>query len=261
MIGAALALVYVQFNAPISNTRSPTLAAMQASQRRATSNPTLALQTQPGAGSLASQREARAPSRSTNPPLTSPSQNMLTILAKPSQQSFGRAPENFPLASQSAEITLPTVFQGCWQSMTHRVNEDVGSIRTTGPFAWVGCIDPPGNSEFCYKRVGNGPFEPTFSSSRINSRWAAQAGKKISHETSRVEILSTDGTHEARLRTHGHHDELELWVILASIDDTNDLTCRIDGNHMHCLGQSHATLNGYPWCISTGRTNFTRVPE
>lgn len=234
---------------------------MQAPQPRAASTRSLSLSGQIGAGPLPLQREPSAPSPSTNPALTSRSQNMLEVPGKAPQQIRDRGPENFPLASQSAEISLPTVFRGCWQSVTHRVNQDVDSIRTTGPFAWVGCIDPPGNSEFCYKRVGNGPFEPTFSSSRINSRWAAQAGKRITHETSRVEILSTDGTHEAHLRTHGHHDEVELWVIRASIDYTGDLTCGIDGNHMHCQGQNHATLNGYPWCISTGRTNFTRVPE
>jgi hypothetical protein len=174
------------------------------------------------------------------------------------KQNPSRVGQSSPSGDQSSlpPASLPPVFVGCWQSVTHEANEGVESIQTVGPYAWQArCVIPPGTTRFCYIRTKGGRFEPLLFDGDVTPQWTAR--QQMTDLNYRLEILSTDGQSTARLRGRSHHVEFGK----RTLDQTWEMNCRIAADRMYCRDRSDGTLNGQPWCFSKTHYVFTRVPQ
>ena len=168
----------------------------------------------------------------------------------------GVASSTIPMPRQSGELKLPSVFRGCWE-LTSDVQD--GPVHLL-PGAAAGCVYTHDSGRFCYQRTASGDYQPTFSSLRLK---AGLYGHQT-NEWSRVELLSTDGVDSMRMRFLLHHGDRASMIPFLfsshnSIDETHDLTCRVNGDTMHCQDRELGNLGGRPWCEAMHSDEFRRV--
>ncbi len=156
------------------------------------------------------------------------------------------------------EIPLPKVFQGCWQAqVTH-----LDSLRVLGrqpPNLWI-----TKTYRFCYRRVGQGPFEPTLATAGVDSN-SAPFGM-VSSVQSTLRVLRTDGRSSATLRAflEFNQTDVELGILAgtaAAVDELTEMTGRLDGDVMHIQAKVYAEWNRSPWCIITWHADFVHAPN
>jgi len=88
----------------------------------------------------------------------------------------------------------------------------------------------------CYRRVGNGPFQATFTEAGVE-------GRRIINRSGRLNLVSTDGRSHAEMRGYLHFDEFSdsaapLWwgSSIFAVDEITDLQCTIEPDGMHAAG-------------------------
>jgi hypothetical protein len=117
----------------------------------------------------------------------------------------------------------------------------------------------PKTYRLCYKRVGNGPFQLTFSQTGV------VPNEQITNVNGHVEALATDGRDYARMRSDLHFDEYHLDPgrrgTTFAVDEIAMLDCKIAGNTMMVSANVHGTRDGDPWFKAKWHADFHAVPE
>jgi hypothetical protein len=173
--------------------------------------------------------------------------------AAPPQVALPPAPVRAP-SMQLATPVLPEVFRGCWQG---QVNE-LDSIKRLPGAHKVGFWTPK-TYRLCYRRVGDGPFQLTFSETGV------APSEKIINPHGHVVALSTDGRAYAKMRAHLHFDEHHVDPAMRgetfAVDETTMLDCRIMNNQMFVRADVYGTRDSAPWFRAHWRANFIPVPQ
>ena len=152
-----------------------------------------------------------------------------------------------------AQPILPAVFRGCWDGRV----EYLDSIERMFGAPEVG-VWTPKTYRICYRRVGNGPFELTFSQVGVD------LNTKIINPTGRMDLISTDGRDAARMRALLHFDEFyahrHLGAQTFGVDEEAILDCDIrGGGAMLVRGQVFGRRDGSPWFRANWHAVFSRV--
>ncbi len=160
------------------------------------------------------------------------------------------------ISNQPGELALPLSFRGCWKLVSDR---QAGPVQLA-PGATSSCLYTEDSGRFCYQQTGNGPYEPIFSSFRIDPR--LYRGQR--NESSKLLVISTDGQDNATLRLSLHHEDPRGIVFgfgfgSEAIDEAHEFRCRIDASRMLCVDHESGKLSGQPWCDATHDDEFIRV--
>lgn len=152
-----------------------------------------------------------------------------------------------------AQPILPAVFRGCWDGRV----ELVDSIERMPGAPKVG-VWTAKTYRICYQRIGNGPFELTFSQAGI------EPNTNIINPTGRMDLISTDGRDAARMRAQLHFDEYYVHRRFGghtfAVDEETILECNIQGNGaMLVRGSVFGRRDGSPWFRAKWHTVFLRV--
>jgi len=158
-----------------------------------------------------------------------------------------------PASMLHAQPILPAVFRGCWDGRV----EFLDSIERMYGAPKVG-VWTPKTYRICYRRVGNGPFELTF------SQVGVETNPKIINPTGRMDLISTDGRDAARMRAQLHFDEYYtgLWFQghTFAVDEETILDCNVQGTGaMTVHGQVFGRRDGSPWFRASWHAVFSRV--
>lgn len=148
---------------------------------------------------------------------------------------------------------LPAVFRGCWDGRV----EYLDSITRMRGAPKVG-VWTAKTYRICYRRVGNGPFELTFSQAGMDPH------SKVINPTGRMDLISTDGREAARMRAELHFDEYyvgrHFGAQTFAVDEETILDCAIRGNGaMTVRGQVFGRRDGSPWFRANWHAVFSRV--
>lgn len=194
-------------------------------------------------------------------PLQPPTNNVQTIPAVPPPPSPPIAPQAeqpppapppAPMARQP-EVVLPAVFRGCWRGVVDYVD---GMQRLPGAprlGLWM-----PKTYMVCYRRVGNGPYQLTFTAAGVE-------GTRIVNTTGRLQLISTDGRNYAKMRAYLHFDEFRRPAMFGfgsptfAVDEVTDLQCTIEPDGMHASGLVYGEREAQPWFRAWWHTTFFRV--
>ena len=140
--------------------------------------------------------------------------------------------------------------------MTH-----LDSLRVLGrqpPNLWI-----TKTYRFCYRRVAQGPFEPTLATAGVDSN-SVPFGV-VSSVQSTLRVLRTDGRSSATLRAflEFNQTDVELGILAgtAAVDELTEMTGRLDGDVMHIQAKVYAEWNRSPWCIITWHADFVHAPN
>lgn len=197
------------------------------------------------------------PSRQTPPPppVVPPTPPPITYQTNPSPppQVYRPLPE-----FHQPQPVLPAVFRGCWRgkvSLLDRI-ERLPGAPPIGP--WT-----PKTYWLCYKRVGNGPFELTFTDAGI------QQSRKITNAEGRMRLLSTNGQSYATMIAYLHFDEFRTHASFFEsstfpVDEETDLQCEIEPDGMHVRGTVYGRREGKPWFRAWWHATFAHtsgIPE
>jgi len=163
-------------------------------------------------------------------------------------------PPPLPPARQ-AQPVLPAVFRGCWEgtvSRLDRIDRLPGGARI-GP--WT-----PKTYRLCYRRLGDGPFELTFTDAGIADN------RKIINSEGRMRLVSTDGHTYATMSAFLHFDEYRTHMSYFGsstfpVDETTRLQCDIEPDGMHVWGSVYGQHDGSPWFRAWWHTLFIHVPS
>jgi hypothetical protein len=147
------------------------------------------------------------------------------------------------------------MFRGCWEgtvSRLDRIDRLPGGARI-GP--WT-----PKTYRLCYRRLGDGPFELTFTDAGI-----ADSGK-ITNSQGRMRLVSTDGHTYATMSAFLHFDEYRTHMSYFGgstfpVDETTRLQCDIEPDGMHVWGSVYGEHDGSPWFRAWWHTLFIHVPS
>jgi len=159
-----------------------------------------------------------------------------------------------PSFTVQSTAVLPAVFRGCWQGQVAMVDylERLPGAHRVG--YWT-----PKTYRLCYKRVGNGPFQLTFSETGI------VPDERIVNAQGHVEALATDGRAYAKMRSTLHFDEYhvdpDLRGTTFAVDEATMLDCRISGDAMAVSASVSGTRDGAPWFKARWHADFRPVPE
>jgi hypothetical protein len=158
-----------------------------------------------------------------------------------------------PTSMLRSQPILPAVFRGCWDGRV----EYLDSIERMFGAPKVG-VWTPKTYRICYQRVGNGPFELTFSQVGVDPN------TKIINPTGRMDLISTDGRDAARMRALLHFDEFyahrHLGAPTFGVDEEAILDCDIHGTGaMLVRGQVFGRREGSPWFRANWHAVFSRV--
>ena len=158
-----------------------------------------------------------------------------------------------PTSMLRSQPILPAVFRGCWDGRV----EYLDSIERMFGAPKVG-VWTPKTYRICYQRVGNGPFELTFSQVGVDPN------TKIISPTGRMDLISTDGRDAARMRALLHFDEFyahrHLGTPTFGVDEEAILDCDIHGTGaMLVRGQVFGRRDGSPWFRANWHAVFSRV--
>lgn len=205
----------------------------------------------------------------TAPPLLPPSNNVQTIPEVPPPPAPPPAPPQAeeppplqPLPPPPAPVVrqpepvLPAVFRGCWRG---RVDEVDRMQRLPGGprlGLWM-----PKTYMLCYRRVGNGPFQLTFTAAGVE-------GTRIINTSGQLRAVSTDGRSYAKMRAYLHFDEFRQPALFGTstfaVDEITDLQCTIEPDGMHASGVVYGERDGGPWFRAWWNTTFfheSNLPE
>jgi hypothetical protein len=156
-----------------------------------------------------------------------------------------------PASMLHAQPILPAIFRGCWDGRVGFLD----SIERMQDAPRVG-VWTPKTYRICYQRIGNGPFELTFSQVGVDPNM------KIVNPTGRMDLISTDGRDAARMRAQLHFDEFYLHRRgqTFAVDEETILDCAIQGSGaMLVRGQVFGRRDGVPWFRAGWHAVFSRV--
>ena len=152
---------------------------------------------------------------------------------------------------------LPAVFRGCWDGRV----EYLDSIERMYGAPKVG-VWTPKTYRICYRRVGKGPFELTFSQVGIDP------SAQIINPVGSMSLISTDGRDAASMRALLHFDEFyrhrnpgaPTFAPTFAVDEEAILDCVIGNNGaMTVRGQVFGRRDGRPWFRARWHAVFSRV--
>ncbi len=190
-------------------------------------------------------------------PLTPPANNVQTIPAAPPppppaapQAEELPQPPPAPVVRQP-EPVLPAVFRGCWRGVVDEVERMQRLPGAPRLGLWM-----PKTYMLCYRRVGDGPFQLTFSAAGVE-------GSNIINRTGRLKVLSTDGRSFAKMRAYLHFDEFRRPALFGAstfpVDEVTDLECTIEPDGMHATGVVYGERENAPWFRAWWHTRFFHV--
>jgi len=188
----------------------------------------------------------QAPQNITPPP--PPVREAAPILPLPPPPPETTPPPTVRPPAYQNEPVLPAVFRGCWQG---RVNYLDSQTRVPGspPASWT-----PKTYRLCYQRIGNGPFQLTFSDAGI------ARDSRIGNAQGRMRLLTTDGRTYATMRAFLHFDEYFRGGSFP-VDEATNLQCQIEPDGMHVAGQVAGTHDGDPWFRARWHTVLMHVAQ
>ncbi len=167
-------------------------------------------------------------------------------LSEPEPEAETKSPAPRP-------IPLPEIFRGCWEGVVRELDSihRLPGARPIGP--WVAKT-----YRLCYRRVGNGPFEPTFGEAGV------KRSRMITNPEGRLKVLSTDGRSYARMSAFLHFDEYRKGSHRREtfgVDEVTNLMAEIDQSTMLVRAKVYGERDGEPWFRATWHANFTRAPD
>lgn len=175
----------------------------------------------------------------------------------PAAQPARVAPEPVPTppSAHQPEPMLPALFRGCWEGEVSRLDsiERVPGGAKIGP--WT-----PKTYRLCYRRVGDGPFELTFTEAGI------ARSRRITNAKGRMRVLTSDGRTYATMRAFLHFDEYRTHSSYFGgstfpVDEVTKIEADIEPDGMHVWGQVAGNHSGNPWFRAWWHTVFIHVPE
>jgi hypothetical protein len=148
---------------------------------------------------------------------------------------------------------LPAVFRGCWDGRVEFLDSNQQMWGAPKVGVWT-----PKTYRICYRRVGNGPFELTF------SQVGMDPNTKVVNPTGQMELVSTDGHNAATMRALLHFDEYytnrRMGNRMFAVDEEAILSCVVQVNGaMLVRGQVFGRRNGAPWFRAAWHAVFSRV--
>ena len=162
-----------------------------------------------------------------------------------------RPPMNVAPMTAQGPPALPAVFRGCWQGQV----SELDWIRSEPGAHKIGFWTPK-NYRLCYKRIGNQPFQLTFTETGV------EPNDKIINPHGHVVPISTDGRAYASMRSHlsfdeykSHRDGFSFSPTFA-VNEVTNLDCRIAGDDMIVSADVYGTRDGDPWFRAHWRANF-----
>jgi hypothetical protein len=212
-----------------------------------------------------------SPSPKKAKPLNPPANNVQTIPAQPASPPLPPPPQAEqpqplppppPQAEQplppaavapQPEVVLPAVFRGCWRGVV----DDVDRMQRLPGSPRLG-LWMPKTYMLCYRRVGDGPFQLTFTAAGVR-------GTNIINKTGQLKLISTDGRRYARMRAYLHFDEFRRPALFGTgsstfpVDEVTDLQCTIEPDGMHAAGQVYGEREAQPWFRAWWHTTFFHV--
>ena len=162
-----------------------------------------------------------------------------------------RPPLNVAPMTAQGSPALPAVFRGCWQGQV----SELDWIRSEPGAHKIGFWTPK-NYRLCYKRIGNQPFQLTFTETGV------EPNEKIINPHGHVVPISTDGRAYASMRSHLSFDEYKThrdgfsFSPTFAVNEVTDLDCRIAGNEMLVSADVYGTRDGDPWFRAHWRASF-----
>lgn len=160
-----------------------------------------------------------------------------------------------PASMLHSQPILPAVFRGCWDGRVEYLDSIARMYGAPRVGVWTAKT-----YRICYRRVGNGPFELTFSQVGVDP------SIKIINPTGRMDLISTDGRDAARMRAQLHFDEYyvhrHFGAQTFAVDEETILDCAIRSNGaMTVRGQVFGRRDGSPWFRANWHAVFSRVGE
>jgi hypothetical protein len=152
-----------------------------------------------------------------------------------------------------AQPVLPAIFRGCWQGQVAYLDSIQRMYGAPKLGLWT-----PKTYRICYQRIGNGPFELTF------SQVGVVPNVKITNPVGRMDLISTDGRNAARMRAQLHFDEYysgrRFTGQTFAVDEETILDCDVQGSGaMLVHGTVFGQREGSPWFHATWHAVFSRV--
>jgi hypothetical protein len=248
--GPAMILLTMSFGLPAANAQQPLEVPPPAPQSQPSFRPRPAPTARPQLPQ--SQQLQEIPQVSTptpSPPTVSPAPQMPPVLPPPALPRPSR-PSSSMLQTQPV---LPAVFRGCWDGRVEFLDSNQQMWGAPKVGVWT-----PKTYRICYRRVGNGPFELTF------SQVGMDPNTKVVNPTGQMELVSTDGHNAATMRALLHFDEYytnrRMGNRMFAVDEEAILSCVVQVNGaMLVRGQVFGRRNGAPWFRAAWHAVFSRV--
>jgi hypothetical protein len=154
----------------------------------------------------------------------------------------------------TAEPVLPAVFRGCWKGRVDYL-DSIKRLPGGPPLGtWTAKT-----YLLCYRRVGNGPFELTFTEAGI-----AQ-DRRITNAAGQMDVKSTDGRSYAAMRALLHFDEYRSRGYFTgstfTVNELTQLQCNVVPGGMQVTGQVYGEHGGIPWFDATWHAMFVRSSD
>ena len=158
-----------------------------------------------------------------------------------------------PASMLHAQPILPSIFRGCWDGRVEFLDSIARMPGAPNVGVWT-----PKTYRICYQRVGNGPFELTFSQVGMDLH------SKVINPTGDADLISTDGRNAARMRSQLHFDEFYVHRHLGgqtfAVDEETILDCAIQSSGaMTVRGRVFGRRDGSPWFRANWHAVFSRV--
>ena len=182
------------------------------------------------------------------PPMITP-----TPAPPPAAPQLPPPPPPQPPSTLNSQPMLPAVFRGCWDGRVDFLDSIESVYGAPKAGVWT-----PKTYRICYRRIGSGPFELTFSQVGVDPN------TKIVNPSGRMDLVSTDGRDAARMRALLHFDEYYVHRHSGSqtfaVDEEAILDCVIQSNGaMVVRGQVFGRRDGHPWFRANWHAVFSRV--
>jgi len=162
-------------------------------------------------------------------------------------------PEAQTRAPEPAPVPLPEIFRGCWQGVVGELDtiQRLPGARPVG--RWVAKT-----YRLCYRRVGTGPFELTFTDAGIKQ------SRMITNPQGRLKVLSTDGRSFAEMRALLQFQEYSPGSFSGqtfNVDELTNLSAQIDQGEMRVRANVYGEHGGQPWFRATWHATFIHTPN
>ncbi len=117
----------------------------------------------------------------------------------------------------------------------------------------------PKTYRLCYKRIGEGPFDLTFTETGV------EPSDKIIAPHGVVVPISTDGRAYATMQSTLHFDEYTVDHFAPAstftVDERTNLNCKIVGDSMLVSADVFGRRDGEPWFQAGWHASFDQVPN